>query len=162
CTPSCAPRTSSGAVRRLRAPGRKPRPWQDGRSGGRECSRRTRPFSWRGRGGGAPRPLLPRPRCARSRPTPGKARARPQRKAKAADTPTFTPRAIKSYPATSTGRRLALARWIVHRDNPLAARVAVNHVWLRHFGQALVNPAFDFGRNGQVPTHPELLDWLAV
>jgi hypothetical protein len=66
------------------------------------------------------------------------------------------------YPATSTGRRLALARWIVDRKNPLAARVAVNHVWMRHFGKPLVTSVFDFGLNGRPPSHPALLDWLAV
>ncbi|RPI91155.1 MAG: DUF1549 domain-containing protein, partial [Planctomycetaceae bacterium] len=66
------------------------------------------------------------------------------------------------YPATSTGRRLALARWIASRSNPLTARVAVNHIWLRHFGTPLVPTVFDFGLNGKAPTHPELLDWLAV
>jgi hypothetical protein len=65
-------------------------------------------------------------------------------------------------PATSTGRRLALARWITDRDNPLTARVAVNHVWMRHFGTPLVDSVFDLGVNGKMPTHPELLDWLAV
>jgi hypothetical protein len=65
-------------------------------------------------------------------------------------------------PSTSTGRRAALARWITDRQHPLTARVAVNHVWLRHFGKALVPSVFDFGTNGQRPTHPELLDWLAV
>src|ERR671920_1717368 len=64
--------------------------------------------------------------------------------------------------ATSTGRRLALARWIADRKNPLTARVAVNHIWLRHFGSPLVPTVFDFGLNGKRPTHPELLDWLAV
>ncbi len=66
------------------------------------------------------------------------------------------------YPSTSTGRRLALARWITDRSNPLAARVAVNHIWLRHFNNPLVPTVFDFGLNGQHPSHPELLDWLAV
>lgn len=68
----------------------------------------------------------------------------------------------KPYPATSTGRRTALARWITHKDNPLTARVIVNHVWNRHFGQPLVPTVFDYGRKGTPPTHPELLDTLAV
>lgn len=54
-----------------------------------------------------------------------------------------------------------LARWIADKDNPLTARVAVNHIWLRHFGQAIVETTHDLGRNGSRPTHPELLDWLA-
>jgi hypothetical protein len=80
---------------------------------------------------------------------------------KPADT-AYTRRSVPSYPTTSTGRRLALARWITDRRNPLAARVAMNHIWLRHFGRALVPTEFDFGRNGQPPTHPALLDWLAA
>ena len=65
------------------------------------------------------------------------------------------------YPQTSTGRRRALAEWIASRENPLTARVAVNHLWLRHFGRPLVDSVFDFGRNGKLPSHPALLDWLA-
>ncbi len=66
------------------------------------------------------------------------------------------------YPATSSGRRKALAEWIASRDNPLTARVAVNHIWMRHFGKPLVESVYDFGVNGKRPTHPALLDWLAV
>lgn len=69
---------------------------------------------------------------------------------------------LKSFPKESTGRRAALAQWIADRKNPLTARVAVNHIWARHFGQPLVATVFDFGRKGAAPTHPALLDWLAV
>jgi hypothetical protein len=68
----------------------------------------------------------------------------------------------KPFPATSTGRRTALAGWITDPRHPLTARVAVNHVWLRHFGKPLVPTVFEFGRRGQPPTHPALLDYLAV
>lgn len=66
------------------------------------------------------------------------------------------------YPKQSTGRRTALARWIASPTNPLTARVAVNHIWARHFGRAIVETTDNFGRNGAAPTHPELLDWLAT
>jgi hypothetical protein len=67
-----------------------------------------------------------------------------------------------TYPRTSSGRRRALANWMTDRNNPLTARVAVNHIWMRHFHAPLVASVNDFGRNGDLPTHPELLDWLAV
>ncbi|MGI8980258.1 MAG: PSD1 and planctomycete cytochrome C domain-containing protein [Pirellulaceae bacterium] len=66
------------------------------------------------------------------------------------------------YPTTSTGRRLALAKFISSKENPLTARVAINHIWLRHFGTPLVPSVFDFGLNGKQPTNQPLLDWLAV
>lgn len=66
------------------------------------------------------------------------------------------------FPAQSTGRRTALADWITDRRNPLTARVAANHIWMRHMGAPLVSTVFDFGNNGSPPTHPELLDWLAA
>ena len=67
-----------------------------------------------------------------------------------------------TYNKQSTGRRTALARWMTDPANPLPARVAVNHIWLRHFGRPLVESVLDFGNSGAQPTHPKLLDWLAV
>lgn len=68
----------------------------------------------------------------------------------------------EQFPATSSGRRLALAQWITDPANPRSSRIAVNHIWLRHFGQALVPTVANFGLNGNRPSHPELLDWLAT
>jgi len=67
-----------------------------------------------------------------------------------------------TYPKNTTGRRLALAGWIVDRRNPLTARVAVNHIWLRHFGRPLVKKVDDFGLRSPRPALVELLDYLAV
>jgi hypothetical protein len=87
--------------------------------------------------------------------------AQAARKTAQEDGPSYPP-LTPVYPATSTGRRLALARWITDPDNPLAARVAINQIWMRHFGTPLVQSVFDFGRNGTPPALPALLDWLAV
>ncbi len=63
--------------------------------------------------------------------------------------------------AKTSGRRMVLAEWIASKSNPFTARVFVNRVWQYHFGRGIVPSANDFGKLGEQPTHPELLDWLA-
>jgi mono/diheme cytochrome c family protein len=75
--------------------------------------------------------------------------------------PTILAGANQAPLGSAQSGRLALARWLTSPANPLTARVIVNRVWRWHFGQGLVRSIDNFGRLGQVPSHPELLDWLA-
>lgn len=78
-----------------------------------------------------------------------------------ADSTSYTP-VGKEWSHQSSGRRMALAKWIVHPNNPLTARVAINHIWLRHFGTPLVENTFDFGMSSPKPELLDLLNWLAA
>ena len=73
-----------------------------------------------------------------------------------------TPAIFPPMPSGQTPNRMGLARWLVAPNHPLTARVAVNHYWQLLFGQGLVRTPEDFGSQGEPPTHPKLLDWLAV
>ena len=72
------------------------------------------------------------------------------------------PTALPPASGKTSGRRRALAEWLVSRDNPLTARVMANRIWHHHFGRGIVATLDNFGKMGEQPTHPELLDWLAL
>ena len=73
-----------------------------------------------------------------------------------------TPTSVLEFPENFEKNRLGLAKWTTHRDNPLTSRVFVNLIWQELFGKGIVKSAGDFGMQGDLPTHPELLNWLAA
>lgn len=114
------------------------------------------PFMGTGAAGGKPRPIF---LLSRGQVTQPLAEVSPG----ALSSLSFRPFEFSLSSESGEGdRRVALAQWVTDRANPLTWRSIVNRVWQYHFGRGIVETPDDFGRNGSLPSHPELLDWLAV
>ena len=108
-------------------------------------------------------PRLSEARIIRERTGPGRTflRVRGEWSRKGIEVEPRTPTFLPGLPAEGRATRRDLAAWLLSEENPLTARVAVNRMWQEFFGRGLVRTSEDFGTQGDVPSHPELLDWLA-
>ena len=110
------------------------------------------------------RPVLPTTLVMSQRPVPRRTHLheRGEYRRPGAVVSAGVPRVFHALNSDDAPTRLTLAQWLVDRQNPLTARVIVNRIWQEYFGRGLVNTSDDFGTQGELPSHPQLLDWLAV